>query len=229
MSRQLPLAVELRPQLTLENFIPGRNTQLLTILQHLAYEQSDELLFISGTADSGKTHLLMGLCQQAQLAGRSCAYLPLDELSRLSPDLLQGMENMDVIALDGIQHICGNPAWEEALFILFNLVREQKHCMVCCANQAPSNLPLQLPDLKSRLGWGSIYSLRALDDEHLMHLLQTQADKRGLQLKPKVAQWLLTHHSRNPRHLLQLLDKLDLAALADKRHNLTLPFIRSRL
>jgi DnaA family protein len=229
MNQQLPLAVELHPQLGLDNFIPGKNAQLLTLLTRIAAEKTDELVFISGAADSGKTHLLMGLCQQAQLAGRSCAYLPLDELSQLSPDMLQGMENMDIIALDGVQHICGNPAWEEALFVLFNLTRDREHSMVCCANLAPSNLPLALPDLRSRFTWGSIYVLHSLDDEHLMQLLQIQADKRGLQLKSKVAQWLLTHHSRNPRHLLQLLERLDLAALADKRHNLTLPFVQSRL
>lgn len=229
MIPQLPLAMGLRPQLSLENFIPGNNEQLLALLQSIACGEKDEVLFISGAADSGKTHLLMGLCQQAQQSGHSCAYLPLDELKQLSPDLLQGMEEMDILAFDGIQHIAAESDWEKALFTLFNLARDKGSNLIFSANKAPKLLPIELPDLRSRLTWGGIYALQPLDDEQLKTLLQIHAEKRGLQLKPKVAQWLLTHHSRNPRHLLQLLDKLDHAALADKRHNLSLPFVQSQL
>ncbi len=227
MSQQLPLAVELRPQVTLDDFLPGENRQLLTLLTQIAQGRKDETLFISGAPDSGKTHLLMGLCSAAGQRGLSCAYLPLEELHHLSPELLTGMDTMDIIAVDGVQHIAGNINWEQALFILFNLARGLHRTLVFSADRSPARLPLKLPDLGSRLSWGGSYQLHALDDEGLRELLQTQAHKRGLQLKPKVARWLLTHCSRKPGDLLALLDRLDKKALAEKRHNLSLPFIQS--
>ncbi|WP_456404941.1 DnaA regulatory inactivator Hda [Thiolapillus sp.] len=229
MSQQLPLAVSVPPQSTLDDFIPGQNRQLLTLLGQIAAGERNETLFVSGATASGKTHLLMGLCSQAEKLGRSCAYLPLDELRQLSPEILAGMERMDIIAIDAIQHIAGNANWEEALFILFNLTHGRHKSLVFSADRSPAQLPLNLPDLRSRLSWGGTYQLHALDDEGLLELLQTQAQKRGLQLKPKVAQWLLTHCSRSPRDLTAFMEHLDQKALAEKRHNLSLPFVQSCL
>lgn len=228
-SPQLPLAVSVPPKITLDDFIPGENRQLLALLERIAAGARNETLFIAGAASSGKTHLLMGLCSQAEQRGRACAYLPLEQLHRLSAELLSGMEAMDLIAIDGIQHVVGNADWEEALFVLFNRAHGQHKNLVFSADRSPSQLRLNLPDLGSRLSWGGIYRLHSLDDEGLMALIQTQVQKRGLQLKPKVAQWLLTRHSRNPRDLLTLIDRLDQKALAEKRHNLSLPFVQSCL
>lgn len=229
MTRQLPLPVELAPQADLADFIAGDNRQLIDLLQRIAAGSNDEILFISGGPGSGKTHLLMGLCRRAEQQGRSCAYLPLDELRTLSPALLSGMEAMDILAVDGVQHIAGRDDWEEALFILFNLARDAGRSLVFSADRGPKQLALALPDLRSRLSWGSSYRLQPLDDTGLMELLQTQAQKRGLQLKPKVAQWLLRHCSRSPGNLLGILGRLDQKALAEKRHNLSLPFVQSCL
>jgi len=229
VSRQLPLAVALPLRITLDDFIPGENRQLLALLKQIAAGKSGETLFISGASGSGKSHLLMGLCSQAEQQGRSCAYLPLEQLRSLSPELLTGMEEMDIIAVDDVQHIATDPGWEEALFVLFNLAHEQCKNLIFSADQGPAQLPLALPDLRSRLSWGSAYQLRALDQDGLVELLQTQAQNRGLLLKPKVAQWLLTHCNRSPRNLLNLLERLDQAALAQKRHQLTLPFVQSCL
>jgi len=229
MSLQLPLAVELRPQITLDDFIPGENQQLLALLKQIATGKNSETLFISGATDSGKSHLLMGLCSLAEQQQRSCAYLPLEQLHQLSPALLAGMEEMDIIAVDGVQHIAPNPDWEKALFVLFNLAHSQHKNLIFSADRGPARLPLGLADLRSRLSWGSVYQLQPLNHEGLMELVQTRAQQRGLQLKPKVAQWLLTHCNRSPRNLLDLLEQLDQAALAEKRHKLTLPFIQSCL
>ncbi|WP_419605029.1 DnaA regulatory inactivator Hda [Thiolapillus sp.] len=229
MTRQLPLPVELAPQAELADFIAGDNLQLIDLLQRIAAGSNDETLFISGGPGSGKTHLLMGLCRRAEQQGHSCAYLPLDELRTLSPALLAGMEAIDILAVDGVQHIAGRDDWEEALFILFNLARDEGRSLVFSADRGPKQLALALPDLRSRLSWGSSYRLQPLDDTGLMELLQTQAQKRGLQLKPKVAQWLLRHCSRSPGNLLGILGRLDQKALAEKRHNLSLPFVQSCL
>lgn len=84
MNPQLPLAMSLRPELTLESYVAGANAQLLQALRELATGQGLEQLFVSGPAGSGKSHLLMGTVSAAQGAGHSSAYLPFEELARLS-------------------------------------------------------------------------------------------------------------------------------------------------
>ncbi|WP_457668145.1 DnaA regulatory inactivator Hda [Thiolapillus sp.] len=229
MIPQLPLAVALPPPITLADFIPGKNRQLLDLLTRMAAGRNGEILFISGAPESGKTHLLMGLCSLAEQQKRSCAYLPMEELCKLSPELLAGMESMDILAVDGVQHIAGQAAWEEAFFVLFNLAHAAGKNLLFSADRGSGQLPFLLPDLRSRLSWGSSYRLQPLDDEGLMELLQNQAQTRGLQLKSKVARWLLNHCSRRPGDLLAFMDRLDEKALAEKRHNLSLPFVQSCL
>ena len=228
MNPQLPLAMSLRPEMTLESYVAGENAQLLQALQELAAGQGQEQLFLSGPAGSGKSHLLMGTVSAAQAAGHSSAYLPLGELARLSPMLLEDLEQLDLIAFDDLHLVAGNAAWEEALFHLFNRARERDSRLLFSASQAPSRLELGLPDLISRLSWGSSYRIRPLDDAGREALLLEQAKKRGLKMKPQVASWMVSHCSRDPRQLLALLNRLDHASLAARRQ-LTLAFVREQL
>lgn len=229
MNTQLPLAVQLSPELSLGDFITGDNTQLLNRLEQLALGQSRDNLYLSGSRASGKSHLLMGLCARGQEQGLNCAYLPLGEVSGLSPDILQGMEETDLLAMDDVQCIAGHRDWEEALFILFNQRQAVSRPLVFSADRGPAQLPLELPDLRSRLCWGGSYHLHPLDDAGLGELLRLQARKRGLDMDDAAIRWILSRHSRDPRQLLGQLETLDRAALAAKKPRLTLPFVQAHL
>jgi DnaA family protein len=229
MNTQLPLAVQLAPELSLDDFVVGANAQLMDSLQRLAQREEQQNLYLSGPEASGKSHLLMGLCARAQKSGLCCAYLPLREIISLSPELLQGMEEPDLLAFDDIQLIAGRKDWEEALFVLFNLRQTLARPMIFSADRGPTKLPLNLPDLRSRLGWGSSYRLQALDDAGLTDLLRQRARKRGLGMDEAAINWLLSRQSRDPRSLLEQLETLDRAALAAKKPRLTLPFVQQHL
>ena len=228
MNPQLPLAMSLRPELTLESYIAGSNAQLLQALRDLATGQSQEQLFVSGPAGSGKSHLLMGTVSAAQSAGHSSAYLPFEELARLSPEMLDDLDQLDLLAFDDLHLVAGNAAWEEALFHLFNRAREKGRRLLFSASHGPSRFELELPDLASRLSWGSSYRIQPLDDAGREALLLEQARKRGLKMKPQAASWMVSHCSRDPRQLLALLNRLDHASLAARRQ-LTLAFVREQL
>ncbi|WP_456373092.1 DnaA regulatory inactivator Hda [Thiolapillus sp.] len=229
MNTQLPLAVQLAPEFTLEDFIPGENAQLMDALQRLALGKEKQNLYLSGPTASGKSHLLMGLCASAQNDGLHCVYLPLKEIMPLSAELLQGMEDPDLLAIDDVQVLAGKKDWEEALFVLFNLRQTHGRPMVFSADRGPARLPLNLPDLRSRLGWGASYRLHPLDEAGLGELLRRQARQRGLEMDQAAIDWLLSRHSRAPRALLEQLEALDRAALITKKSRLTLPFVQQQL
>ncbi|WP_457675038.1 DnaA regulatory inactivator Hda [Thiolapillus sp.] len=229
MNTQLPLAVQLAPELSLRDFITGNNGQLLDALARLARGEERDNLYLSGPEASGKSHLLMGLCALGQEQGLHCAYLPLKDLLDLPADLLRDMEQPDLLALDDVHLLAGRNDWEEALFVLFNQRRATSRPLVFSADRGPANLPLTLPDLRSRLGWGASYRVHPLDDRGRRELLRNQARSRGLIMDEQAVNWLVSHHSRDPRQLIRLMNELDQAALATKKARLTLPFVQQHL
>jgi len=228
MTIQLPLAFQLPGNASLDNFIPGKNTEILYVLRQLIRSPAELLVYISGPGRSGKTHLASALCQAAVASRLSSAYLPLRDLADYPPSALQDLHQLDLICLDDVEAIAGRPAWEEALFVLFNHARDSSTRLLFTADRAPVSLPLGLADLKSRLSWGVSYKLEPLTDEGKIRLLLQASEQRGLILKRDVASYILSRYSRDISDLLAILDRLDQASMAAQR-KLTLPFVRQQL
>ena len=89
-------------------------------------------------------------------------------------------------------------------------------------------LALGLPDLRSRLGACTRFTLKPLDDADRREVLKSQAVLRGIQLDDAVLDWLFSRYARDLGALLDLLDKLDQASLAAQRR-ITVPFLRDFL
>jgi DnaA family protein len=90
-------------------------------------------------------------------------------------------------------------------------------------------MQLQLrDDLRSRLGWGHVYSLHVPDDDARRAVLRQAADARGLFLSDEVMSYMLNRFSRDLSSLMQLLDNLDQYALQTRRA-ITIPLLKSML
>ncbi|HLT45395.1 MAG TPA: ATP-binding protein, partial [Luteimonas sp.] len=75
-SPQLPLALRYPPDQRLETF--AGNRALVAQLQDFAAGAGDaRMLLLVGPPGSGKTHLALAACAEAEAAGRRAAYLPL--------------------------------------------------------------------------------------------------------------------------------------------------------
>ncbi len=221
---QLPLGIGLKDSATFDNFYPVGNEVVLQALQ----QGNDRMLYLWGPAGCGKSHLLQALCHAAAAEGLSPVYLPLQELISLTPDLLHGLEHQALIAIDDIQVVAGLSEWEEALFHLYNRVRDHGQRLVVSASVAPAGLALTLPDLTSRLGWGPVFQLATLTDTDKRAALQMRARRRGLEMNNEVADYLLRRCPRDMDSLFNLLNRLDQASLAAQRR-LTIPFVRDLL
>ena len=220
--QQIPLRIGLRDSATFDNFYPGPNAAVLHALQ----AAREPFIYIGGPRGSGRSHLLQAACHAVGEAGGQAAYLPLADCLALTPQLLEGMEQMALVAIDDVELLAANAAWELALFHLYNRVREVGNRMIVSANAAPAALGITLPDLQSRLGWGPVFQLKPLEDRERGDALRMRARQRGMELPMEVADYLLTHASREMHDLFVLLEKLDEGSLAAQR-KLTIPFVRS--
>jgi DnaA family protein len=226
MSRQLPLGIELRESASFDAFITRGNEQLVDQLRAGASGKGEPLFYLWGASGTGKSHLLQAACQQASASGCSVIYLPLGTLTDITPSALEALGDMDLVCLDDLQAVAGDEEWEEALFLLFNQLRDRAAGLMVSADLPPARLQLQLPDLRSRLGWGLCYQLHPLDDEGRHALLTHSARKRGMTLPRESANYILRHAPRDPRSLLEIVQQLDSASLAAQRR-LTIPFVKS--
>lgn len=225
---QLPLGLSLRESARFDSFFPGKNRELFQALQSSAAGTGEPLLYIAGADGLGKTHLLQAACQHASRCQRSTAYLPLRQLLELSPAVLEGLEQMELVCLDDVHAVAGDEHWERALFDLFNRVRDTGNTLIVSAAQRHDQSGFGLADLVSRLGWGVTYTLKPLDEDDVLKALTCRATARGLGLPEETAQFLLRRFPRDLSSLFALLDTLDAASLVEQRR-LTIPFVKTVL
>jgi DnaA-homolog protein len=227
MITQLPLGLRWPRRQRFEHFHAGVNAAVLAAVQMLATQPGAPWVYLSGAAGSGKSHLLMAACHAAHEAGRTVQYLPLRNLHEHFM-ALRGVAGSHFIALDDIDAIAGEREAEHALFDLYNRARADGTALIFAAENVPAQLKLTLPDLRSRLGACTQFTLKALDDGERREVLRRQAALRGIELDDTVLDWLFTRYARDLGALLDLLDRLDQASLAAQRR-ITVPFLRTFL
>jgi DnaA family protein len=227
IAEQLLLNLRPRPDARLSDFAAPAYEGLLAAVQELLATPG-ALLYVQGKAGQGRSHLLAGLCNEAERLGLGTVLLPLAELRTEDPRLLAGLEEQDLIGLDDLEAVAGDAAWEEALFHFFNRARARGCRLVFSAAVLPGQAGFRLPDLVSRLALASCWTLALPDDASRQALLETAARRRDLGLEPEILRYLLGRGPREPGQLLTLLAELDRRSLQAGRR-LTVPFVREVL
>lgn len=223
--QQLPLDIKLADFALFETFYSGPNDAAVAALQQLAGQPGQQVHWLWGRAGSGRSHLLQATVAAAE---ERSAWLPLGEADQLSPQMLEGMGELDVLCVDDIDAVAGDPLWERQLFRTFEELKARQGRLVVSAASAPAEAGFALPDLASRLASGPVWRLRRLSDEDLLAALQLRARWRGLDLSAEAAGYLIRRVTREFSVLFELLDRADQAALAAQRR-LTVPFLKSVL
>lgn len=225
MMHQLPLTIQRNEEATFANFYWENNALIEQQLKLAVAGTGERLIYLWGSQSSGKSHLLQACCYA--LATQLVSYLPLTLLKACGPESLEGLEGHAFIGLDDIDAIAGDRHFEIALFHLYNRIRDQGHGLLMLSGTCPpAQLPLQLPDLKSRLCWGLTLHINPLSDEGKVKTLQLHAQKCGFELPDKVGHFLLQRYTRSLPDLLALLHQLDEASLIAQR-KMTIPFVKS--
>ena len=225
MNQQLALAIQLNHEATFTDFLWGDNALIEQELQKTLHGRGERFIYLWGIAGSGKSHLLQACCQAVSMS-HSAIYLPLHTLKEWGPEVLDGIEDQTFIGIDDIDAIASDRSWEEAIFHLYNRVRDNEQTtLIITGSTPPTHTLLQLPDLRSRLSWGLVLQLNELPEHDKVRSLILQAKKRGFELPVSVIQFLLNRSARNMHDLHDLLNRLDEASLAAQR-KITIPFVK---
>ncbi|MDH4234789.1 MAG: DnaA regulatory inactivator Hda [Gallionella sp.] len=179
-----------------DNFVAGRNLELLSALrQALEGRNGERSFYVWGEAGCGKSHLLQACVHAASDMQRSAIYA-------------QGSvpHSAAVVAVDDVEQL--DEGAQIKLFDLYNQMRDSGALLLVSGKQSPLHLRLR-DDLRTRLGWGLVYQLYGLSDEEKADALAQHALTRGFALPQEVTQYLLRHGRRDLPSLMAALDTLD--------------------
>ncbi|MDJ0832658.1 MAG: DnaA regulatory inactivator Hda [Gammaproteobacteria bacterium] len=225
---QLPLPLSFDKRFSLDNFIAPDADYLRRQLRGLFDATGESLIGLCGAADSGKTHLLNACAHYARDCGLPYHLFDAAQLMEATADGFYELPGGSLVGVDNLDLLAGRKAWEQQFYQLINRVKQGELRFIFSLSRPPRDVGFRLPDLKSRLMWGLLITLHSPDEEQLAHILQTRASLLGLDLPQDVVNYLLSHFSRKLSDQMQLLHRLDHAALSQQRR-LTVPFIRQNL
>jgi len=207
------------------NFLAGCNAELVGALSAFVTGGRDTGILIWGGPAVGKTHLAraaIALAQERGLEARMFAHpREIDEDALTSV----GASAEKVIVIDDIDLADEGSAGR--LFTLYNAIKERQARLIATSRTPLAALPLR-EDLRTRLGWGLVYELLALEDDAKPAALALYARGRGIVLSDDVIEYLLRHGRRDMPSLLANLAALDRQSLATKRP-ITVPLLKGWL
>lgn len=218
--RQLVLDLAPPPAPTLENFTPGRNTELLHALRAWLGASSHPSIYLWGPRGCGKTHLLRAATQAARAQGNQAVCLTAIELAASKPQALP-----TYVALDDVD--AADAQAQSALFTLLDRAAQGGSKLLAAGPVAPAGLSLR-EDVRTRLGAALVLQVQALSDAEKAAALQAHARSRSFELPAEAADYLLRHGPRDLPWLMSVLDALDRHSLQTQRA-ITLPLLREVL
>jgi len=220
---QLALPLQLADHAVFASYLDSGNEMLVATLRGIATGVAGHGCWLWGASSTGKTHLLQAICDTA---GDRAAYVPISMLVDAGPGILDGLARRELICIDDVDLVAGQPAWEVALFGLSNQIFDAGAQWIVSASAAPRECAVELADLRSRFAKLPVFQVHALNEDERLSALQLRSRHRGLELPNDTARYLLKRSRRDMASLYELLDKLDGEALRAKRR-LTIPFVRA--
>jgi DnaA-homolog protein len=204
---QLPLALRWAPEFELSAFFFA-DKSLPAFFQDVLDSATHRAVLLVGPENSGKSYLLRALAASA--GGEVMSARALSGRQRVTGTRLFGT--------DDLEHALGDAPSEEWLFHDYNRALDAGGLWLAAARNAPPHLPIQLPDLRSRLMQATLVRLPAITDQDTRHaLLRQQAAGLGVDLEDGVLSYLETHVTRNLAQLSQWLKRLNEYSLSRGR------------
>lgn len=224
--KQIVLDIGLTAGPTLTSFFCGPNEAAFNHLQLWAAKKSNAPArstvptYLWGNTGSGKTHLLKAMREALREQGATVGWL--DASLQEPPEF---NEDWACVMMDEVQLY--SPVQQHAAFNWFVNAQTHQLQVLAAGDLPPADLKLR-EDLRTRLGWGHVFQLHALNDPERRAVLRQAADARGIFLGDEVMDYILTRFSRDLGSLMELLNQVDGYALQTKR-GITIPLIKSMM
>jgi len=204
--------------------VAGHNIETVTAIREFALGNGEDLIYLHGISGTGVSHLLQSSAHLSSELEQQAFYFSLAE-PELSIEVLKQLEIFEVLCIDNIEAVAGNADWEEALFHLFNQLRDSGKRLIIGSKSLPENTLFELADLVSRFSGMVRYQLKVLSDEDKNLAIIKRAENYGLTITTEVANFMLTRGPRDLREIIGCVDKLDQASMISKR-GITIPLVK---
>lgn len=212
----LTLSAPLWP--TIESFVLNGQPTLSQLQQWLA-AATPTVAYLTGASASGKTHLAQAFLAQQSQQGLSCVYVSAKETLALSPERIQGLEQLALVCIDDAELLLKQENWLAALQALAKRMRDTGSCLLLVQRATQQATQLE----------GAAFSLAAIEDDTMKRaLLVARAQLRDVVLPPRVINWLMKNFADDLGQLMHVLEYLIHGALTLK-HPITLPFAKKIL
>lgn len=201
-------------------FISSSNSEAISWLDKWPEWGSPRILVIIGSPASGKTHLAK-LWQKEHEA----IEISIDNITDNSGLLEIEAPN---IVIDDINKIAGDAEREEALFHIYNIVKENQGSLLLTANNPIKDCGFNLPDLNSRLRAAAATTILPPDEDLMAIMLTKIFSDKQLSVSHDVIKYIIPRIERSFKAVRELAEKIDYKSLTDKK-SVTVPFVKSIL
>ncbi|MGB8816896.1 MAG: DnaA regulatory inactivator HdaA [Rhizobiaceae bacterium] len=202
--RQLPLDLAHEPGFSRDELIVSSSNQAAVALIDRWPDWNASLMVIAGPPGSGKSHL-------ASIWAHNAQALAIDPAA--PGDLANAVESGANILIDGVGEL---PLDENALFHLINASREAGRFVLMTSRRWPSQWPIKLPDLMSRIKSAPMVEIAEPDDELLSGVLLKLFSDRQIIIDPLVVRYLVSRIERSLATAQDIVARIDRAALENQ-------------
>jgi chromosomal replication initiator protein len=222
-----PQPPSLDQRFTFETFVVGKPNELAHAAARRVAEAcagADRMvpfnpLFLYGGVGLGKTHLMHAIAWhvRTQAPERKVIYLSAEMFMyqfiralrfKSTMDFKDQFRSVDLLMVDDLQFISGKESTQEEFFHTFNALVDQNRQIVISADKSPSDLEKLEERMRSRLGWGLVADLHPTTYELRLGVLQSKAERAGLQIPRKVLELLAHKITSNIRELEGALNRI---------------------
>lgn len=200
--RQLALALPHAESLSRDNFLEGPANAAGLALVDSWPEWPNRIMLLVGPEGSGKSHLAAIWADQSGARSISA--------HALTAAAVPGALATGALVVEDLKSLDFD---ERALFHLMNLAREEEAYVLITARAAPSALPIELRDLRSRLRAVPMVGLLPPDDALFRALMVKFCSDRQLAVDDTVVSYLATRIERSYAAARQTIELLDSEAL----------------
>ncbi|UUX52089.1 chromosomal replication initiator protein DnaA [Nisaea acidiphila] len=212
----------LDPRFTFDNFVVGKPNELaFAAARRVAESESVPFnpLFLYGGVGLGKTHLMHAIAWHVRQKhpSRRVIYLSAEKFMyqfiralrfRDTVAFKDQFRSVDLLMIDDVQFISGKDSTQEEFFHTFNALVDQNRQVVISADKSPTDLEGMEERLRSRLGWGLVADIHPTNYELRLGIMQSKAERLGVEMPEKVLEFLSHKISSNVRELEGALNRI---------------------
>ncbi len=213
---------DLDPKLTFETFVVGPANRLASAAARRAAESPGKNynpLFVYAASGLGKSHLMLAVANHAQREEPPLrvSYLTLEEyLGALTEALESGTRDqlreryndLDILLLDDIQFLEGQPEAQEMLLGTLDALTAAGRQIILASDRPPAQINGLDARLVSRFAGGLIVDIAAPEYETRVAILRRKAADRGQDLGEGVAEAIARYPIKNVRELGGALNRI---------------------